>query len=127
VIRRADAMGMESSRRTAAPKDKRRAPRHPRRIPCELWIRGARHIGTVKDVSRAGLFVETNAKAAPGTAVTLVFGAARGRTEIRVAGRVARIEKVAPEAATEGIGIGVEVTEPGALGRLIGDLRLAVS
>jgi hypothetical protein len=117
---------VDSRRKTAA--DKRRSPRHPRQIPCDLWIRGTRHTGSVKDVSRAGLFVRTSAKAAPGTAITLVFAPARGRTEIRVAGRVVRCEKIQPHPAAESDGgIAVEVTEPGALGRLIGDLRLTVS
>jgi hypothetical protein len=126
VSRLADVVVVDPLRKPA--KDNRRAPRHLREIPCELWIRGTRHNGTVKDVSRAGLFVDTTALAAPGTAITLVFPAARGRTEIRVAGRVARSSRIRPGAAAETAGgIGVEVTEPGALGRLIGDLRLTVT
>src|SRR5262245_7048434 len=118
-----------SSRPKADPSDKRRHPRHVRRIPCELFVRGQRHRGTVVDVSRAGLFVESDAKAPPGTPVTLLIAADQGRTrtEIRVTGRVARSDRIQPAPVAETIGgLGIEVTQPGAMGRLIGDLRLTV-
>ena len=106
------------------PSDKRRAARQARKISCEVWVRGTRHTGVVKDISRGGLFVETPAKAAPGTTITLVFHAGQSWTEIRVAGRVVRADRVQLHLAEKAGGIGVEVTQPGALGRVLGDLRL---
>jgi Tfp pilus assembly protein PilZ len=108
------------------PNDKRKAPRQARKISCELWVRGTRHPGVVKDISSGGLFLQTEAKAAPGTAVTLVFHAGKSWTEIRVAGRVVRADRVQPQLAEKHGGIGIEVTQPGGLGRVLGDLRLAV-
>jgi PilZ domain len=117
-----------NSRPKSDSRDKRRHPRHARRIPCELFVRGQRHSGTVVDVSRAGLFVESDAKAPPGTPVTLLIAADQGRTrtEIRVTGRVARSDRIQPVPAETIGGLGIEVTQPGAMGRLIGDLRLTV-
>ena len=114
---------MDPQRKPAA--DKRRWPRHPFRVPCDLWIKGTRHSGVVKDISRAGLFVETSAKAPPGTPLTLVFAPEQKRTEIRVTGRVMRSDRNQPQPGAENSGgIGVEVTEAGALGRLLGSLRV---
>jgi Tfp pilus assembly protein PilZ len=110
----------------ASRSDKRRWPRQARRIPCEIWIRGTRYSGIVKDVSRTGLFVQTRAKATAGTAITLVIAAGDGRTEIRVSGRIVRREQIQALLATQSAaGIGIEVAQPGALGRLLGDPRLA--
>jgi PilZ domain-containing protein len=96
--------------RTRTGIDKRRHPRHPRRIPCELWIRGTRYTGIVKDVSSAGLFVQTRAQAGPGTALTLVIPPGNERTEIRVDGCVVRTDRVRARLAMQaaaGIGIAV--------------------
>ena len=98
--------------------------REARRIPCELYIRGERHSGTVKDISRGGVFIETDAKPPVGVAVTVVFEPAAGRTEIRVAGRVVRSDHRHALRAMQGtIGIGIEVIEMGSLGRLLHDSR----
>jgi Tfp pilus assembly protein PilZ len=108
--------------------DKRRHRRHVRRIRCELFIRGTRYGGIVKDVSRGGVFVNTRAKASIGTAITIVIPPGEGRTEIRFTGRVVRSDRVSARLAMQSAaGIGVEVLELGALGRLIGDPRLAMS
>jgi hypothetical protein len=106
--------------------DQRRYPRLARRIPCEIYVRGKRHDGLVKNISRGGLFVQTGADAPPGTPITLVFAPGRGRTEIRVTGRVMHNERLQADPAMQSaLGIGVEVTDPGALGRLLGELNLA--
>jgi hypothetical protein len=112
-----------------APKpDQRRYLRLVRRIPCELYIRGQRYSGLVKNISIGGLFVETHADAPPGTPITLVLAPGRGRTEIRVDGRVMRNERIQADPAVQStLGVGVEVIEPGALGRVLGDLRLTES
>ena len=105
--------------------EKRRDPRHARRITCEIWIHGVRSSGIVKDVSRSGLFVQTRARAMPGTGLTIAIEMGEGRTEIRLRGRVARAERLQVHLAMQSAaGIGIEVLDPGALGRLLGDLRL---
>ena len=105
--------------------EQRRNPRQVRRIPCELFLRGVRHSAVVKDISRGGVFVQTAAKAAVGTPVTLVVAPAAGRTEIRVAGRIVRADPGSAQSPDqEGtIGIGIEVMETGSLGRLLHDPR----
>jgi Tfp pilus assembly protein PilZ len=104
--------------------DKRRHRRHARRIPCDLFIRGTRYSGIVKDASRGGVFVHTRAKASVGTAITIVIAPGEGRAEIRFEGRVVRTDRVSARLTTtqSGAGIGVEVFDPGALGRVLGDL-----
>ena len=119
---RKEGMAALRNRRT----DQRRYPRHARRIPCEIWIRGVRHTGIVKDVSSGGLFVQTRAKAVPGTELTVVISPGTGRTEIRLTGRVARTDRVGAHLAMQSAaGLGIEAAQVGALGRLIGDPALA--
>ena len=108
--------------------EKRGNPRDARRIPCEVWIQGTRRLGIVKDVSRGGVFVQTHATASPGTAVTIVIAASQGRTEIRIPGCVARSDLIQAHLAMQSVGgLGIEVIQPGALGRLLDDLRLVES
>ena len=101
--------------------DERRFRRHARLLVCELWVGGTRYAGTVKDVSSGGLFIHTRASATPGTAITLVFAPALGRPEVRFTARVVRSEQIRPDPQSV-LGIGVEVLQPGALERVIGDL-----
>jgi hypothetical protein len=76
----------------------------------------------VKDISHRGLFVETSARVAPGTEITLVIAADRelDRAEIRVIGRVVcgnrRVDPYSDPDVIE-----IELIEPGGLGRLTGD------
>jgi len=106
--------------------DKRRWARHARRIPCEIWIGGTRYTGIVRDVSSGGLFVQTRAKAMPGTALIVVIPPDDGRTEIRLTGRVARTDRVRAHLAMQSAtGLGIEAAHVGGLGRLIGDPPLA--
>jgi hypothetical protein len=98
--------------------DERRSKRHAQGLVCEVWVGGTRYTGTVKDVSSGGLFIHTRASATPGTAITLVFAPALGLPEVRFTARVVRSEQIRPDV----LGIGVEVLQPGALERVIGDL-----
>jgi len=99
--------------------DKRRDPRHPRRIPCELWIGDKRHTGIVKDVSRSGLFVQTRVQAPPGTVLTVVIPSGNESDEIRVSGRVVRTDRMRARLAIQAAGgIGIAVAA-GALEQLI--------
>ena len=108
--------------------ENRRNVRQLSRIECELYFAGSRHAGVVKDISRGGLFVQTRAQVPLGAPITLVFPRNEVRTEIRVVGRAVRTEQIGAHLETHGPGgIGMEVTEPGALGRLLADLRLTLS
>jgi len=95
----------------------RRWSRHPYRIPCTFWIEGVRHRGTVRDISRAGIFVETEAKAAPGALATFLFRPEQA-PDVRVSGHVVRTEQICPDFDGSG-GLGVELLADGALGRLL--------
>ena len=93
--------------------EKRRKPRQQRRLSCELWIAGKRHTGIVRDVSELGLYVQTRVRAAAGDELELVFPADGTRAELRVAVRVARLDRLSAHFATSGAGgLGFEVREP---------------
>jgi len=55
------------------PSDRRRFPRSRLRIPCQLQLPEADHPGFVLDLGPTGLFVQTAATAAPGTAIKLTL------------------------------------------------------
>ena len=95
----------------------RRWSRHRYRIPCIFWIEGVLHHGTVRDISRAGIFVETEAKAPTGALVDFLFRPEEAR-DIRVSGHVVRNEEICPDFDGSG-GLGVELLADGALGRLL--------
>jgi hypothetical protein len=83
------------------------------RISCKLSIEGREHSGFVMDVSRHGLFVQTKAKAAPGTPARIQLSPP-GRTDpIVVEAHVARLNRVPPAlAAVWTAGLGFSVTRP---------------
>ena len=94
--------------------EKRKKPRQPRRLSCELWIAGKRHSGFVRDVSEGGLYVQTRARATAGSEVEIVFAAEGARPELRVIARVARLDRISAHfAASRGAGgLGLEVLRP---------------
>lgn len=87
--------------------------RTKRRITCELVIGDERHSAIVRDVSPAGLFVQTRARPKPDTVVELVFAASADRPEIRVEAGVAR-ERSIPSGLQSEVpgGVGLEVLDP---------------
>jgi hypothetical protein len=62
--------------------------RYKRRVPCELTHQGARHPGLVLNVSRGGLFVQTGARALPGSRVRVALSPGRGDPSIALETRV---------------------------------------
>ena len=93
--------------------EKRRKPRHQRRLSCEIWIDGKRNTGFVRDVSEDGLYVQTRGRAATGAEVELVFAAEGNRAELRVHARVVRLHRLSAHLATSGAGgIGLSVVKP---------------
>jgi hypothetical protein len=87
--------------------EKRQRQRIRRRITCELVHDGQPHRGIVLDLSETGLFVQTVATPAPGTALRLRLRAA-GSEEVEVDAVVARRLAVPPplnSVARGGIGL----------------------
>jgi hypothetical protein len=58
--------------------ERRRTRRNEQRLSCELLIGDRRHPGTVLDLSRTGLFVETAAAPPPGERVRVMLRLAGG-------------------------------------------------
>jgi hypothetical protein len=97
----------------AVPTEKRRKPRQPRRLTCEIWIDGKRQSGLVRDVSEYGIYVQTRARATTNTEAEIVFPAEKGRAELRVRARVVRLHRLTAHLATQGAGgLGFEVIRP---------------
>lgn len=93
--------------------ERRRQPRQPRRLPCELWLEGVRHTGIVRDVSEGGLFVQTRLRCNAGTELEIAF-APNGTSspELRLAVRVARKEVLNAQFSSAGAGgLGLEAME----------------
>jgi len=63
-------------------------PRIARRMPCNLTVTGRRHSGVVLNVSPRGLFIQTNAKIAPGEAVEISLRAPTHLQAIEVSATV---------------------------------------
>jgi hypothetical protein len=77
--------------------DKRREARTKKRLGCALFIKGVRQHGIVLDVSSKGLFVQTNAKPAPGDSVRIEL-TLPGQTRVTtLEATVARVRIVPPQ------------------------------
>jgi hypothetical protein len=93
--------------------DKRREARMKKRLGCALFIKGVRQHGIVLDVSSRGLFVQTNAKPAPGEIVRIEV-TLPGQTKMTtLTATVARVRVVPPAllSVAQG-GIGLELQSP---------------
>jgi hypothetical protein len=94
-------------------REKRREKRLRQRITCKLNVEGSEHAGTVLDVSRHGLFVQTKLKAAPGTPVRVQLRLPGQDAPLVVDFNVARRNRVPPALAPVWTaGIGLSVTRP---------------
>ena len=94
-------------------REKRREKRLRKRITCKLSIEGREHPGTVLDVSRHGLFVQTKAKAAPGTPVQVQLRLPDREASLVFDSAVARLKRVPPALAPVwAAGLGLSVTRP---------------
>lgn len=84
------------------------AERTKQRAPCAVTIDGRRHNGLLLDVSQTGLFVQTSARAEPGTRIDLEL-VVEGKT-VAMQGEVARRKQVPPQLLTVAQGgIGVRI------------------
>lgn len=93
--------------------ERRREKRMRQRISCKLSIEGREHSGFVIDVSRHGLFVQTKAKAAPGTPARIQLSVPGRADPLVVEAHVARFNRVPPAlAAVWTAGLGFSVTRP---------------
>jgi hypothetical protein len=102
--------------------------RSKRRIPCEFQHEGHRYRGIAVNVSRSGLFIQTNASLSPGVELEVDFlGEYLGHVSLR--GVVAR--RRAPPATLASVirpGLGLRILEaPDAYFEVLGDEYLAAS
>ena len=82
--------------------------RSRQRAPCTITIDGRRHSGFVLDLSRTGLFIQTNARPKPGQRLDIELSV-RGET-LRMHVEVARRKQVPPQLLTVAHGgVGVRV------------------
>lgn len=92
--------------------DKRSAPRHKRRMTCELRYDGRKASGIVLDLSSSGLFVQTSARPAPGTVLHLMLEARGDAPELDLRVRVARHRRTEPRlAALVPPGLGLQILD----------------
>lgn len=90
---------------------RRKTNRFKKRISCELVHGERRSSGIVLDVSRSGVFVQTNAKPRPGAALRLVLSVPGESRTIELEARAARIKTVPPRllsVAQGGVGLHIE-------------------
>ena len=92
--------------------DNRAAPRHKRRMTCELRYDGRKARGIVLDLSSSGLFVQTSARPAPGTIFHLMLEARGDTPELDLRVRVARQRRTEPRlAALVPPGLGLQILD----------------
>jgi hypothetical protein len=92
--------------------EKRKQQRTKRRMTCELVIGSHRFHAIVRDISSAGLFLQTRVKLEPSTVVEVFFSAYDGQPEVRVKARVART-RIAPPRLQSDVpgGVGLELMD----------------
>jgi hypothetical protein len=104
--------------------DKRRHRRHPRRIPCKLFIGEREYAAMVLDLSVSGLFIQTHARPRIGARLRLLLAPPTAALELSV--QVMRAKQV-PQSlmaiAKGGIGVRI-VSAPGEYDRLLAELGI---
>lgn len=94
-------------------------------MACTLEVKGRRHSGIVLDISRNGMFIQTNAKPDPGTPVTVELNAPGSKHSLVLRAIVARKKLVPPQLVTVahgGLGLHVDDAPPAFL-TLLGDRK----
>ena len=92
--------------------DNRAAPRHKRRITCELRYEGRKASGIVLDLSASGLFVQTSARPEPGSVLQLILEARGDAAALDLRVRVARQRRTEPRlAALVPPGLGLQILD----------------
>ena len=93
--------------------DKRAEARIKKRLACAIFIKGVRQLGIVLDVSSRGLFVQTNAKPAPGDDVRIELTLPGQAKPTTLHATVARVRMVPPRllSVAQG-GIGLMLSNP---------------
>ena len=96
--------------------ERRSDPRIKRRMTCEISTPRERSAGVIRDVSAAGLFVQTGANPAPNSVVELIFPSEGALPELRLEAGVARKREVTRRLqGAVPAGLGLEVLPPRAL------------
>jgi hypothetical protein len=93
--------------------DEKRRPRTKKRMTCGLSIEGRHYSGFVLDISRLGLYVQTSARPAQGTAVEVELSLPTRKQPVHMRAKVARQKLVPPElrSIAKG-GIGLHIDDP---------------
>ncbi len=93
--------------------EKRKQKRTRHRLTCDLLVGTTRHHAIVRDITPAGLFLQTRARPKPNSVVQVIFPARDGRPEITAEAGVARRRAVPPalQSALPG-GVGLELLDP---------------
>jgi hypothetical protein len=106
--------------------NRRREDRVKRRFPCEFVADGQRYRGIVVELSRSGLFVQTDATVSPGSPVDVEITGSGAVPNLRLRALVARRRMVpAPLATAVRRGIGLRIIEaPVEYGLACGSARL---
>jgi hypothetical protein len=108
-------MDRKGASRPGGRRERRLEKRTRQRVSCRLSLGGREHSGIVLDVSPHGLFIQTKAKAAPGTPARIELSAPGRADRLVVEARVARLERVPPALAaiwTSGLGLSVRQPPP---------------
>ncbi len=93
--------------------EKRKQKRARHRLTCDLLVGTTRHHAIVRDISAAGLFVQTRARPQRNSVVQVIFPARDGRPEITVQAAVSRRRAVPPglQSSLPG-GVGLKLLDP---------------
>lgn len=86
-------------------------PRFSKRVPCRLRVAGSTYSGLVLNVSRTGLFVQTNAQTRPGAELCVDLGPGATGGRIPLGAKVVWRRVVAPYLRTVthgGLGVRIE-------------------
>jgi len=82
----------ESSAIQEAPRESRKSPRKEQLMTADFVVQGRAHRGFIRNISKAGAFIETSEAFAGGEQITLTFEPRPGSPPLRISGTICRVE-----------------------------------
>ncbi|RLB32420.1 MAG: hypothetical protein DRH20_14815 [Deltaproteobacteria bacterium] len=82
----------ESSAIQQAPRESRKSPRKEQLMTADFVVQGRAHRGFIRNISKAGAFIETSEAFAGGEQITLTFEPRPGSPPLRISGTICRVE-----------------------------------